>query len=427
MADSPDKSGNARVPVTGSRPASIGPTPARMPVARGPSGAATPGAGRPPAAAVPDVLTRADLAPLREILPTLIDALSDAVVVVDRERRMVAANRRYVEAFGVRKPELVGLECHEALACREDARVTGSPCGACDAIQSKRPGRLLRTRTGANGQQRRWEVSFNPALGPDGEVSHVVEVWRDVSERRKLESQLAHSERLASLGQLAAGVGHEINNPLASLLAGIESLQRWLVRREFDQAGVADASETLALLEREARRCRETTDKLMLLAQPVQTAPTHMDLNVAVSDTLSLLNYQMRRQGVNAVEELDPALPPIWARASGIRGVCMNLMLNAVQAMPQGGALTVRTRFDGQGVTLEIEDTGRGIEAADLDRIWDPFFTTKPVGQGTGLGLSITQRVVSRHGGRVRVESRPGEGARFIVWLPFAGPGGDGV
>jgi signal transduction histidine kinase len=105
----------------------------------------------------------------------------------------------------------------------------------------------------------------------------------------------------------------------------------------------------------------------------------------------------------------------------------MNLMLNAVQAMKQGGTLTVRTRGEGEGIALEIEDTGHGIEPIHLDRIWDPFFTTKPVGHGTGLGLSITQRVVTRHGGRIRVESRPGEGARFIVWLPLAGPGGDGV
>jgi PAS domain S-box-containing protein len=371
--------------------------------------------------------TRIDLRQLRDILPTLIDAISDAVVVVDRSRRLVAANRRYMETFQVREPALVGLECHEALSCREDASVTGSPCGACDAIQAKRAQRLLRTRTGADGRPRRWDVSFNPALGPDGEVSHVVEVWRDVSERRQLESQLAHSERLASLGQLAAGVAHEINNPLASLLAGIESLQRWLGRREFGASGTAEAAETLALLEREARRCRETTDKLMLLAQPVQTAPTYMDVNAAVRDTISLLNYMMRQQRVSVVESLEPALPPIWARASGIRGVCMNLMLNAVQAMKQGGTLTVRTRRDSDGVTLEIEDTGHGIDPIHLDRIWDPFFTTKPVGQGTGLGLSITQRVVSRHGGRIRVESRPGDGARFIVWLPFAGPGGDGV
>jgi signal transduction histidine kinase len=408
VADTPE----SEVPLRKSRLVSIGPSHAgsggRRPVPTPPAEAqpATP-------AIAPEVLARADFRQLREILPTLIDAMSDAVVVVDRSRRLVAANRRYVETFQVREPSLVGRECHEALSCREDASVTGSPCGACESIQSKRP--------------RRWDVSFNPALGPNGEVTHVVEVWRDISERSQLESQLAHSERLASLGQLAAGVAHEVNNPLASVLAGIESLQRWLGRGEFDEAAIAEVAETLTLLEREARRCRETTDKLMLLAQPVQVAPTHMDINEAVRDTISLLNFMMRKQAVGVVESLEPGLPPIWARASGIRGVCMNLMLNAVQAMKHGGTLTVRTRREDEGVALEIEDTGHGIEPVHLDRIWDPFFTTKPVGHGTGLGLSITQRVVTRHGGRIRVESRPGDGARFIVWLPFAGPGGDGV
>ena len=181
------------------------------------------------------------------------------------------------------------------------------------------------------------------------------------------------------------------------------------------------------MLEREVIRCRETTDKLMLLAQPYSVQPAWFDMNQAVSDTLSLLRHQMRKQGIEAVEDLDPELPPIWARHSSMRGVCMNLMMNAVQAMPQGGRLTARTMRGGPGVVLHVEDTGVGISPEHLDRIWDAFFTTKPVGQGTGLGLSITQRVVTRHGGTIRVESRPGEGARFIVELPIEGPGGAGV
>ncbi len=386
-----------------------------------------------PASAVPaigsDVLRRVDLRQVGSILPALIDSISDALVVLDRDRRVVAANRRYLEAFGVTEPNLLGSLCHESLNCPEVGPGSqGSRCAACEAIDSGQPRRLLRTRPDADGRPRRWEVSFNPVMGGTGAVSHVVEVWRDISERTQLEAQLAHGERLASLGLLAAGVGHEINNPLASMLAGVESLERWLARREFGDAGVAEAAEVLALIEAEARRCRETTDKLMLLAQPVQTAPTHMDMNRAVRDTLSLLNYEMRKRQVRAVEDLDGELPEIWARASGMRGVCMNLMMNAVQAMAErGGTLTVRTRRDDRGIVLEVEDTGRGIDPTNLDRIWDPFFTTKPVGQGTGLGLSITQRVVHRHGGRIRVEGRPDHGARFVVWLPIAGPGGDGV
>jgi PAS domain S-box-containing protein len=370
---------------------------------------------------------RFDLEQVRQILPDLIDALSDAVVVVDREQRVVAANRRYVEEFGLRTDwALYGL-CRDTLMCPE--RLSGALCGecpACDVLEHAQPVRRVRTLPDADGVQRRWEATFNPVVGHDGRVSHVVQVWRDISERFLLESQLSHSERLASLGQLAAGVAHEVNNPLASVMAGVESLQRWLRRGAFDESGRGEAAEVLEVLEREARRCRETTDKLMLLAQPYSAVATWVDLNAAVRDTLSLLRFQMRKSKVSAEEALDPSLPRLWAREGGIRGVCMNLMMNAVQAMPEGGTLRVVTGADGEAALLRVEDTGPGIAPEHLDRIWDPFFTTKPVGQGTGLGLSITQRIVTRHGGSIRVENRPGGGACFVVRLPVAGTGGSG-
>ncbi|HVP39121.1 MAG TPA: ATP-binding protein [Candidatus Saccharimonadales bacterium] len=374
-------------------------------------------------------LSRFDTEQVRQILPQLIDALSDAVVVVDADRQVVAVNRRYQEAFGLRLNEVARTGCQAGLNCPEANRQgSGSECAVCSVLERGEPQRLLRNMPDASGIQRRWEATMNPVVDAAGRVTHVVEVWRDISERSHLEGQLSHSERLASLGILAAGVAHEVNNPLASVLAGVESLQRWLDR----SGGLAalereEAAEVLELLEREARRCRETTDKLLLLAQPARVAPGWVDLNRAVRDTLSLLRYQMRKQNVKAVEALEADLPTIWAREGGVRGVCMNLSMNAVQAMPTGGTLTVRTRRAGRGVVLEVQDTGPGISPEHLDRIWDPFFTTKPLGQGTGLGLSITQGIVVRHGGRIHVDSRPGGGARFVVELPIAGPGGDGV
>jgi hypothetical protein len=283
---------------------------------------------------------------------------------------------------------------------------------------------VVRTVPDRSGSTRRWEGTFTPILDRGGEASHVVEVWRDITERTQLESQVSHNERLASLGILAAGVGHEINNPLASMLAGVESISRMVARGEFGPKSQDEIRELVGLIEQEIVRCRGAVDKLMLLAQPISAQPTRVDLNQAVSDTLSLLRFQTRRQNIEVVEWLDPAIPAIWARDSGIRGVCMNLMMNAVQAMATGGTLTVTTEPVDHGVRMIVEDTGPGISKEHLDRIWDPFFTTKPVGKGTGLGLSITHRIVHRHGGTIRVESQRGQGARFIVELPVAGPGG---
>jgi PAS domain S-box-containing protein len=379
-----------------------------------------------PAAPASPFPGRMDIEQVRHILPQLIDALSDAVVVVDRSQRIVAANRRYLDAFGDRRAAVIGTHCQDVLRCPEaEAQVPGARCAACEVLELKRAVRRVRNMTDPSGAQRRWEATYNPVLDADGEVSHVVEVWRDITERSDLESQLAHSERLASLGTLAAGVAHELNNPMAAILAGVERLRRWLTReQQLPRRSKDDVDAVLQGIERETQRCTETTGKLLLLAQPYRAATAWVDVNRAVRDMLSLLGYAITKQGIATVQDLDPKLPLVWARESGIRGMCMNLFMNAVQAMKDGGMLTVRTRSAGSRITLEVGDTGPGIQPQHVDRIWDPFFTTKPIGQGTGLGLSITQRTVTGYGGTIRVESRPGEGARFIVELPVEGPGG---
>jgi len=375
--------------------------------------------------ALPPVL---DLAALGDALPQLLDAISDAVVVVDRSGRVVAANRRFTETFGTAGHQLAGLACPLSGKCQTGGPSPSNRCIACEISDTLQPKRTLQILPDASGQQRRWEATLNPMADDQGKVAYVVEVWRDVTDRTQLEAQLSHSERLASLGMLAAGVAHEINNPLASVLAGVESLQRWLLRVDLPEAERDDAAEVLGLLEQGARRCRETTDKLLLLGQPYASRPVWVDLNHAVRDTLALLSFATRRQHIEVSADLDPELPQVWGRESALRGVLMNLCLNAVQAMSSGGHLRVTTsRIGDERVSLTVEDDGPGIAAEHLHRIWDPFFTTKPVGQGTGLGLSITQRIVARHGGAVRVESTPGAGARFLIELPLQGSGGESV
>jgi PAS domain S-box-containing protein len=372
---------------------------------------------------------RIDLESIRAILPQLIDALSDAIVVVDREQRILAANRRYLESFEVGHTALIGCTCQDAANCTERrADPTLDHCVLYLVLRHARAERRLRSFPDRHGVTRRWEATFNPVVDAAGRVTHVVEVWRDISERSQLEGQLAHSERLASIGTLAAGVGHEINNPLASVLMAAESLHRWLQRGVFSEAGIAEALELIDIIEHETRRGRATTDKLMLLAHPAAGAATSVSLNAVVLDTLSLLQFELRTRRIETVTGLDPALPEVWGREGAMRGMCMNLMLNAVQAMgARGGTLTVTTSPTDEGVLLVVEDTGPGIAPEAMGRIWDAFFTTKPVGQGTGLGLTITQRAVARHGGTIRAENKPGGGARFVVEIPVRGPGGESV
>lgn len=365
-----------------------------------------------------------DLPQISNILPEFLDSLSDAVVMVDDRQRVVAANRRYRESFGALVDAPAGRDCEHALGCPELlAGGNSQSCATCVVLRSGEPQRRVRTITRADGSVHRWEGSFSPILDREGRVSHVVEVWRDLSERTALEAQLAHSERLASLGILAAGVGHEINNPLASIMACLQSLERLFDEGMEGRAEFDEGREICTLLEREVERCRETTDKLMLLAQPYSSAPTWLNFNRAVIDTLSLLRFQIRKQGIEVEEALQPDLRQIWARDSGLRSVCMNLIMNAVQAMPAGGHLRVSTAERDGFVEFVVQDTGPGIPAEHLERIWDPFFTTKPPGQGTGLGLSVTERIVKRHSGTIGVENRPEGGASFTLRLPYSEAG----
>lgn len=359
-----------------------------------------------------------------DLLPSLFEALPDAILIVDRDRRILAANRRHVETFGSRRVDLLGTSC--TAEAHELTAGFGPPrCMVCETLETRSLHRRTLPLADASGAMRRYEVTFIPILHADGNVLCVVELWRDVTDRSALEVQLSHSERLASIGVLAAGVAHEINNPLASIMAGLEVLGRWIKRGAFDEESRREATETVELLQREIDRGRETTEKLMLLGRTYNTAPGWVDLNRAVRDTLLLLRHELRTQGIETIEDLDAGVPQIWAREAGVRGICMNLMINAVQSMNGGGRLTVTTRHGSDQVHLTVQDTGHGISPEHIDRIWDPFFTTKPIGQGTGLGLSITNRIVTRHGGRIGVVSEPGRGARFDVDLPVHGSGGE--
>jgi len=362
----------------------------------------------------------------REILPAVIEALIVPAAIVDRDRRLVVENHRYREVFGDSRPDLAGTACTAERHADADQGGGHPRCRVCQVFETRAPLRQHVQLPDANGAMRRYDATFSPIPDARGEVEMVLELWRDITERSQLEVQLSHSERLASLGLLSAGVAHEINNPLASMLAGVETLQRWLARGPFQAADVAEAGEIVQMMEQQIERCREVTEKLKRLGRSYDLAPAWVDVNHAVRDTLALLGYELRRSEIESVVDLAADLPEIWAREAAVRGVCMNLMLNAVQAMSAGGRLTVTTRGDREKITLAISDTGPGIPPEHLNRIWDPFFTTKSVGQGTGLGLSITHRIVSHHGGQITVDSAPGKGARFEIELPIHGPGGEG-
>ena len=228
--------------------------------------------------------------------------------------------------------------------------------------------------------------------------------------------QLAQAEQLASLEQLAAGVAHEINNPLGTILLYVD-----ILRQEYGQKkqNLAD----LEMISSEAKRCQRIADALLDFSRQKQIVPQPTDLNALLQNVVEVEQRHEKYAPVNIVTDLDPALPLIQADPSLLRQVLINLLNNAVEAMPQGGRLTLRTRQQPAGlVTVEVADTGVGVPPENLSRLFRPFFTTRPPGQGTGLGLAIVSSIIRQHHGQIGVQSQVGQGTTFTFSLPIQLP-----
>ncbi|MCG3127399.1 MAG: Adaptive-response sensory-kinase SasA [Phycisphaerae bacterium] len=229
--------------------------------------------------------------------------------------------------------------------------------------------------------------------------------------RAMLEEQLRHADRLATIGQLAAGVAHEMNEPLSSVL-GLAQLA--LKAPELPQTVIDDLRGIVAA----SLRAREIVKKLLLFARQTPPRKSRVTLNEIVEDALFLLEAGCEKQGIRLLRELAAGLPTVEADPLQIRQVIVNLTVNAMQAIDAEGTVSVETRSDGRHVVLSVADTGHGMSPETLSRIFNPFFTTKDVGVGTGLGLAVVHGIVTAHGGTIEVESVQGKGSRFIVRLP---------
>jgi signal transduction histidine kinase len=247
---------------------------------------------------------------------------------------------------------------------------------------------------------------------------NVRELSASLDQLRQTQAQLIQSAKLAAVGQLAAGVAHEINNPLTTV-AGFSEL----VLRDMPPENERVRGD-LALILREAQRARNVVRRLLDFARQSEPFSAPANLNEVVMETIALMRHSAANQGAFIVEEYDPRLP--WARldVNQFKQVVINLISNAMQAMPRGGNLTVSTGVETRdgipGVWLKVSDTGVGIAPENLERIFEPFFTTKPQGEGTGLGLAVSYGIIKEHNGRIEVASTVGKGTTFTVWVPSA-------
>ena len=250
------------------------------------------------------------------------------------------------------------------------------------------------------------------------QITLIIERRQAEEEQLRLRGQLQHADRLATIGQLAAGVAHELNEPLGNIL-GFAQLARKHPRLP------EEAGQDLDRIVAACLHARQIINNLMLFSRqmPPQKAP--VDLSATIEEALGFLEARCARNGIDVVRDLSPDLPRIWADASQLRQVFVNLVVNAIHAMRDGGVLRVATRRAEQGVLLTVADNGVGMAEEVLKQIFTPFFTTRDVSEGTGLGLPVAHGIVTSHGGTIRVDSVVGRGTRFDVVLPSAGAGED--
>ena len=344
---------------------------------------------------------------LRQFSDSVVESLSDGLIVVDLEDRVLRWNRRLEALMDIERGKAIGRR----LPAIFDKVFLDSLYGA--RRDSPEGVTLYRVPLGNPTTSRRHlvNVGIAPFQTADGVKAGWIIVLEDVTDRANLEEQLRLSEKMAAIGLLAAGVAHEVNTPLT----GISSFTQMLLERaEPDDP----RTPLLEKIERQTFRAAKIVNSLLNLARPASSDAAPVDINMVVGDVLSLLEHQFRTGRIQVRRELASPAPVVRGVEYKLQQVFLNLFLNARDAMPKGGWLTVSSRVDGSQVAVELADTGVGIPAEHLARIYDPFFTTKPEGRGTGLGLSVTYGIVQDHGGVLTCESAPGQGTRFTLLLP---------
>src|SRR6266516_4873410 len=347
----------------------------------------------------------------------IIDSLPVGLYAIDRGYRIRAWNRkREAGTQGVSREEALGRDVFEVLdrQPRDLLKLEFDRVFATGEIQN------VEMDSQATGEARHYRITKIPMRLDGEDISHVITIGEDVTAWRQAQQRLGQSEKLAAIGQLAAGVMHEINNPLATILACSEALSLRTAELPPQERGAQE--EYLRIIDTEVQRCRRIVDGLLDFSRPKQSGhKASTDIVAVIEQTLFLLKHHDRFKWLTIERQFSTGLPPFPADAERLVQCFMALMLNAMDAMNARGVLTVRTRLNPNRrdeILAEFIDTGTGIRQEDLPKIFEPFFTTKPQGRGTGLGLSVAYGIVEEHRGRIEVESQVGVGTNFKVFLP---------
>jgi len=355
---------------------------------------------------------------VKHYLENLVETAGDAIMTVDPQGLITSWNRSAQQILGYTKEQALGTAL-DRLASGEGARDQLSAI-LLRALEGRTSSNVESTWVRKDRKEVVVSLTVSPIQGEGQETMGALVIARDITERKKLQEELFHSEKLASIGQLAAGVAHQINNPLGAISGRIQMLLRLSegMQREF-------VIEQLGKMQADCNRITETVNDLLGFARKSETVKQYTDVNTVLDETAEMVRQEVIARKIRIERNFTPNLPPIIASENHLRQLFANLMTNAFDAMRGGGTLRLATALrpatderEGEMVEVVFEDEGSGIPEEDLPRIFEPFFTTKPAGEGTGLGLAVAKRIVDFHNGRIEVESRVGVGTRFVIHFP---------
>lgn len=350
----------------------------------------------------------------QEFARRLVDSFPDLIFVVDTQKRYTFVSPKVKEVLGYDQPEGIGMLFGDRTHAEERSTLLAV---FDDLIDEKRNFASIEVRVRHKlGEWRRLRCHFSPLFDVNGKIEGVVISGRDITEVKRLEEQLIQAEKLAAMGQMLAGVAHELNNPLTAILGASELLR--------DRVGVDEKTRRqLEMTHRQARRAARIVQNLLEFSRPALPQKKALDLNAVVDRTLQLHEHSLRRNAIEVDFSTSPGLPPAIGDANQLIQVFLNLIGNAEQAIREirpSGRIQIRLGQSGSRIFATVQDDGAGIKPEDLPRLFDPFFTTKRPGGGTGLGLSICLSIIREHGGDIEAEVLPAGGAAFTVYLPAA-------
>ena len=354
----------------------------------------------------------------RRQVQAILDGITDIVAVVTPGYRITTVNNSFYEIYKAADP--INSLCYKVF------RDQSQPCAECplrDALQRNRVCHQNAT-IAVDGKNRYFAITASPLSAAEGQPGDIIIVKRDVTLEKEYQEQYYHAEKMATIGLLAAGVAHEINNPLTAISGFTQGLQRRLTQLEqlaINPKLKQDYEEYLDIIHKECQRCRDIVQSLLTFSPRRNSEYCRVELNTLVGNVMRLLHHRIKQLPPDTIKlDLAKRLPAVKGNPAELEQVILNLILNALDAVDQQtGEIFLKTHDNDSGwIVLEVVDNGCGIEADDLPKIFDPFYTTKALGQGVGIGLSTCYHIIQAHGGEISVESAPGNGAAFKVTLP---------